>query len=82
VEALKRFICLLARILLIVRIFPINYLKRKKKKKDKKNKKESLLYQAGRLFCQGFFKKYYSTKEVWRFFKKPEGLDLDKTLWI
>jgi hypothetical protein len=67
---------------LVVRIFPINYFKRKKKKKDKKNKKESLLYQAGRRFCQGFFKKYYPTKEVWRFFKKPEGLDLDKTLSI
>jgi hypothetical protein len=25
-------------------------------------------------------KKYYPTKEVWRFFQKPKGLDLDKTL--
>jgi len=24
--------------------------------------------------------KYYPTKEVWRFFQKPKGLDLDKTM--
>jgi len=38
--------------------------------------------------CQGFYKKYYLSKrmieikknlcEVWRFFIKPKGLDLEK----
>jgi hypothetical protein len=53
--------------------------KERKKKKEKKKKKESLLTRRGKAFCQGFFNKIQPEVRGWRFFKKPEGLDLYKT---
>ncbi|MDX2190417.1 MAG: hypothetical protein SFY32_11185 [Bacteroidota bacterium] len=49
--------------------------KERRKKPEKKEKRKPFLSEACR-DCQGFLEKYYPTKEGWRFFQKPEGLDL------
>lgn len=47
--------------------------KRKEKKREKKEKRKPLNKHGGAA-CQGFFKKYYPTKEGGDFLKNPKGL--------
>ena len=66
----------IAPMFFILSVLPTNIFQRKKKKNGKKKEKRKPFIRRAGLFCQGFLEKYYPTKEVWRFFQKPKGLDL------
>jgi hypothetical protein len=48
----------------------------KKKEKTRKKEKRKPLCRHDGAACQGFLRKILPDKGGWRFFEKPEGLDL------